>query len=75
MGYTPDEIARLALQYKGEIDPSPQAIKAKAKTINRHFRDYSGCCLRSRLFCHLSDEVARYCCEHYKSMYLKQQGT
>lgn len=74
LGYTPDEIARLVLQQGGDKDPSPAAIKSRAKSINRHFRDYSGCCIRSSMFCTVSEGIAKYCSEKYKTMYLKQQG-
>ena len=73
IGFSNDEIATFFIKCKsGKMDMTPDVadIKKKAKAVDKMVCAYSGRCLESYMFCLMSEEIARYCRDTYKTMYL-----
>lgn len=68
-GLSNDDIAEIVLKKLG-ITPTVDAVKRKAKGVDKMFCSYSNRCLQSFAFCLMSKDIKAFCRETYKDMYI-----
>lgn len=66
IGLSNNEIARIVLQRRGE-EINQEAVRRKAKCVDKMFKNYSDRCLQCRAFVLMSREINRLCTEVFRT--------